>query len=154
KHTVVVVDAPTNLKAVIPNYEKWQMSAHADPTAMAFTNWKKDGVVPVECARCHTATGFVDYLGGEGSTAFHVDKPAPQSVITCDACHNAAADTLSQVTFPSGATITNLGGEARCMTCHQGRASGKDVDAVVKAAAVPDDETPSPMLKFTNIHYY
>ena len=57
-------------------------------------------------------------------------SPRPsQSVIRCQTCHNAAADALSSVTFPSGETVDGLGGEARCMTCHQGRASGKDVDA-------------------------
>jgi hypothetical protein len=51
-------------------------------------------------------------------------------------------------------TIKDLGGEARCMTCHQGRASGKDVDAVIAAAGVTADDATSPLLRFTNIHYY
>src|SRR5687767_571872 len=38
----------------IPYYQAWQSSAHADRTAPAFTNWNKDGKVPVTCARCHS----------------------------------------------------------------------------------------------------
>jgi predicted CXXCH cytochrome family protein len=155
EHAVVVVEPAKDLPGLVPNYDKWLTSAHADKTSVPFTNWNKDGAVPVDCARCHSSEGFVDYLGGDGSEAFKVDKPAPiESVITCRTCHNAAADRLTQVTFPSGVTVKGLGGEARCMTCHQGRASGKDVDATITKAAVPDADTPSPMLRFTNIHYY
>jgi hypothetical protein len=154
-HPVVVVVTPSDLTNLVPYYDKWMTSAHADKTAAPFTNWNAQGAVPVECARCHSAEGFVDYLGGDGSAAGTVERPAPiQSVITCRACHNPTADALSAVTFPSGAAIGGLGGEARCMTCHQGRASGKDVDAAITKAAVPDADTVSPMLKFTNIHYF
>jgi predicted CXXCH cytochrome family protein len=154
-HAVVVLAKPADVGGLVPNYEKWMTSAHADRTAVPFTNWNKDGAVPVECARCHSSEGFVDYLGGDGTAAGKVDKPAPtESVITCRTCHNAKADALSEVTFPSGVTVKGLGGEARCMTCHQGRASGKDVDAAITKAAATDPDAPNPMLKFTNIHYY
>jgi predicted CXXCH cytochrome family protein len=58
------------------------------------------------------------------------------------------------VTFPSGAKVEGLGNEAICMTCHQGRASGADVDKVVTASGVTGEDTASPMITFTNIHYY
>jgi predicted CXXCH cytochrome family protein len=152
-HAVVVV-APDD-KAQIPFYAAWAGSAHADATALPFNNWNKQGAVPVECARCHSSEGFIDYLGGDGSTPGVVDKPAPtQSVIRCQTCHDPAANALSQVTFPSGVTVTGLGGEARCMTCHQGRASGKDVDAAITKAAVKSDDEVSAMLNFQNIHYF
>ncbi len=120
------------------------MSAHADSTALAFNNWNADGQVPTTCARCHSSEGFVDYLGGDGSAPGVVDKPAPtQSVIRCVTCHNPAADALASVTFPSGVTVDGLGGEARCMTCHQGRSSGPAVDAAISAAAPATDDTVS-----------
>jgi predicted CXXCH cytochrome family protein len=162
KHALVVFDKATtmeppqpNVTDLVPYYEKWMMSAHADKTAVPFNNWNMQGTIPVECARCHSSPGFMDYLGADGSMAGKVDQPAPTgTVITCKACHNPAADALTSVTFPSGATVTGLGGEARCMTCHQGRASGKDVDAAIKSAGLTDADTPSPMLKFTNVHYF
>jgi predicted CXXCH cytochrome family protein len=152
-HAVVVL--PPDDKAQIPYYDKWLTSAHADRTALPFTNWDKDGQVPTTCARCHSSEGFVDYLGGDGSTPGQVDKPAPTgSVVQCQTCHNPAADALSTVTFPSGATITGLGGEARCMTCHQGRSSGPSVDDAIKKAAPKTDDEVSTALTFQNIHYY
>jgi len=117
----IVVIEPADASR-IPYYDAWSMSAHSDGTALAFNNWNADGQVPTTCARCHSSEGFIDYIGGDGSAPGVVDKPAPtQSVIRCVTCHNPAADKLSSVTFPSGATVDGLGGEARCMTCHQGR---------------------------------
>jgi predicted CXXCH cytochrome family protein len=153
QHAIVVV-APEDTSQ-IPYYDKWLTSAHADRTAAAFNNWNDDGSVPVECARCHSSEGFVDYVGGDGSAAGKVDQPAPtQSVIRCQTCHNPAADALSSVTFPSGVTVDGLGGEARCMTCHQGRASGATVDAAISTAGVTSDDEASASLRFQNIHYY
>jgi predicted CXXCH cytochrome family protein len=152
-HPVVVL-APDD-KAQVPFYDKWMSSAHADAAALPFNNWNKDGKVPVECARCHSSEGFIDYIGGDGTAAGKVDQPAPiQSVIRCQTCHNPTANALSTVTFPSGVTVTGLGGEARCMTCHQGRSSGAAVDAAITKAAVKTDDEPSASLNFLNIHYY
>jgi predicted CXXCH cytochrome family protein len=150
----VVVVGPDNASQ-IPYYEGWMMSAHADGTAPAFNNWNDTGQVPTTCARCHSSEGFIDYIGGDGSTPGVVDKVAPtRSVIRCVTCHNPAADALSSVTFPSGVTVDGLGGEARCMTCHQGRSSGPTVDAAIAAAAPPDDDTVSAALTFQNIHFF
>jgi hypothetical protein len=151
---VIVVEAPSNA-AQVPYADKWMMSAHADGTSLAFNNWNMQGSIPTDCARCHSPQGFVDYLGGDGSTPGVVDKPAPTgSVIGCTTCHNPAADALTSVTFPSGVKVDGLGGEARCMTCHQGRSSGPTVDAAIKKAAPATDDTPSAMLTFQNIHYF
>jgi hypothetical protein len=152
-HAIVVVAADD--KAQIPYYAAWLTSAHADATSLPFNNWNAQGRVPVECARCHSSEGFVDYLGGDGSPAGQVDTSAPtQSVIRCQTCHNPAADALGSVTFPSGVTVSGLGGEARCMTCHQGRASGADVDKAITAAGVTSDDQVSASLTFQNIHYF
>jgi predicted CXXCH cytochrome family protein len=150
----MVVVAP-NDPSQIPYYTRWTMSAHADGTAPAFNNWNQQGSIPVECARCHSSQGFVDYLGGDGSTPGVVDKPAPTgSVIGCPTCHNPAADALTSVTFPSGVKVDGLGGEARCMTCHQGRSSGPAVDAAIAKAAPATDDTVSAALNFQNIHFF
>jgi predicted CXXCH cytochrome family protein len=152
-HAVVVVAAADKTK--IPYYDKWMTSAHADASALAFTEWNAEGEVPTTCARCHSSQGFVDYLGGDGTAPGTVDRPAPTgSVVQCETCHDPAADRLSSVTFPSGVTVTGLGGEARCMTCHQGRSSGATVDAAITAAAVANDDQVSSALGFKNIHYY
>jgi hypothetical protein len=150
---------PTPVVADVPHQEAWSGSAHADAAAEAFRHWDNADPkeVPTSCARCHTPTGYEDYLGADGSAVGTVDAaqaPADQG-ITCIACHNDAAETLTEVTFPSGVTLSNLGDEARCMVCHQGRASGADIDKAIATNALTDTlDTVSTELRFTNIHYF
>lgn len=137
----------------IPNYEAWSNSGHADSTAEAFNHWNGEGEIPTSCAKCHSTPGYVDYLGGDGTAAGTVDNPAPiGTVITCQACHDAAAQKLDTVTFPSGAALTNLGSQARCQVCHQGRESTVSVNDAVAGAA--DRDTPIDGQGFINVHYF
>ena len=138
--------------------EQWTASPHADASAEAFAHWNEDdpAEVPANCARCHSTTGFEDFLGADGSEFGSVEAAAPAGeVIECRACHNDAAQDLSQVTFPSGATIVGLADEARCMQCHQGRASTVQVNAAIEEAGSADDpDAVNEELGFVNIHYY
>lgn len=157
RHAIVVLPAPDAPGPVIPYYDMWANSAHADRSAAAFNNWNTNDppVVPTGCARCHSDGGFRDYIGEDGSEFGVVDEPAPiGTTLVCGTCHNAAAAELDNVTFPSGVTVGGLGPEARCMTCHQGRSSTDTVNAAITAAALPNEDTPSSELSFMNIHYY
>lgn len=141
----------------IPNYDAWLSSAHADKSSPSFNHWNEGdpAEIPTSCARCHSTPGYVDYLGGDGSTPGQVDAPAPVgTVVDCGACHNPAAETLDEVSFPSGVTVDRLGAEARCMVCHQGRSSKDTLDELVDNAGVATPDEPSTMLGFQNIHYY
>lgn len=141
----------------VPHYDEWLASGHADHTAEAFTHWNLEDPpeVPTTCARCHSTPGYLDYLGQDGSAAGSVEAAAPVgTVVSCEACHNDAANDLSAVAFPSGEVVDGLGAEARCMVCHQGRSSGDDVEAAITAAAVSSDDEASTNLSFLNIHYY
>lgn len=138
----------------------WQTSGHADFTAEAFTHWN-EGIPPVvstSCAKCHSTHGFLDFLGVDGTTAGQVDNPAPiGTTIYCEVCHvdrdmGVLRDHTS-VTFPSTLTIEDLGPEALCMECHQGRASTPDVDEVITNAGLPDGDTIYSRFRFQNIHY-
>jgi hypothetical protein len=150
----------------IPNLDKWQAGPHSKADAAAFTHWDTADPkeVPTTCAKCHTTTGYQDYLGADGSEAGKVDTAHPTGqVIVCEACHNAAAESLTAVTFPSGVEVTGLGPEARCMVCHQGNASKKSIDdrlELLKAtdpdavpAAVKDAQGNDQKLGFINVHY-
>lgn len=135
----------------VPFYAEWAGSPHAKRDAEEFNHWNKEGVIPVECARCHSTPGFLDYLGADGSTPFKVDHPAPVgTVITCMACHNDKAIHLTSVTFPSGLKAEHQGADARCMTCHQGVESTNSVN---KALAGLGDDAATPKLDFINVHY-
>jgi len=135
----------------IPFLEDWAGSPHALKSAEAFNHWNKEGEIPPECARCHSTPGFLDYIGADGSAPGKVDKPAPTgTVIACVACHNDTTMAMTEVTFPSGLKVIDLGGEARCMTCHQGRQSTFSVNEHLAGMA---DDTASEKIQFLNVHY-
>ena len=151
----------------VPFMEDFLGSAHADAKAEAFNHWNTPAqgsttaVVPASCAKCHTSAGFQDFAQNGKVTA---DVPAPAGTFNCTTCHNPAAIALTSVTFPSGKTIDNLGPEARCMTCHQGRESKVSVDKQITAFNVTDvDAVVKPMTDstgkttnfgFVNVHYF
>ena len=135
---------------------QWETSGHADATAEAFIHWDED--VPPEvstsCAKCHSTPGFIDFLA-DGS----VDSAAPiGTTVECEVCHTdietGALRTHTSVTFPSGVLVEDLGPEALCMECHQGRESGPDVDEYIAGKGVTEDDTISASLGFRNIHYF
>ncbi len=139
--------------------ELWASSGHADPNAEAFRHWDDTNPpeVPATCAKCHSTPGYMDFLGADGSEGGKVDTPAPTgTAIDCMACHNDVTPTLSSVTFPSGVDVNDLGPEARCMVCHQGRESQVSVDNAISKAGAADPnklDAATPGLGFINIHY-
>jgi hypothetical protein len=152
-----VVKEEAQPAADIPFAEEWISSPHAKTDAEAFVHWNEEDppVVPKTCAKCHSTYGYRDFLGADGTPANVVDNDAKiGSVITCVACHNDATMALTSVVFPSGLEVKGLGDEARCMLCHQGRASTKTVDASIEKAKLTDPDTVSGDLGFTNIHYF
>lgn len=139
----------------------WQTSGHADITAEAFTHWNEDipPVVSTSCAKCHSTHGFLDFLGADVTTAGQVDNPAPiGTTIYCEVCHvdrdTGVLREHTSVTFPSDLVVENLGPEALCMECHQGRESTPDVDDYIAGKGITEDDTISSSLSFRNIHYY
>jgi len=118
---------------------KWAGSAHADAASEAFMHWNEEdpAEVPVVCAKCHSSTGFQDYIGNDGSAFGVVDAPGKiVDAINCATCHNDAADKLTSVTLPNGKEFTDLGNSAICMTCHSGMGSSAAVDAAITNAGV------------------
>jgi hypothetical protein len=142
----------------IPFHDMWIASPHADAASGSFTYWDQTDPqqLPIACARCHSTEGFMDFVGADGSTPGEVNQaPERGSIITCVACHNEQTIQLTSVVFPSGEEVTNLGHEAVCMQCHQGRASTVQVDAAIERAGMEDDiDAVNADLTFINIHYY
>jgi hypothetical protein len=148
---------PLTAAQAVPFEALWLGSGHADVTAEAFRHWDEEDppLVPASCARCHSETGYLDFVGADGSPAGVVDNDAAiGTVVSCIACHNDATVAMSTVTFPSGVQVTDLGSEARCMQCHQGRASKLTVDGTITKAGLTEVDTVSKDLGFTNIHYF
>jgi hypothetical protein len=131
--------------------EAWLMGPHADHDSPSFTHWNADGAVPEACAACHSETGMLDWLGADGTEAGVVNHPGTiNTVIGCASCHVSEAEALDAVPFPSGVTVSGLGGNATCTMCHSGRAATGDVTA---ATADMDPDTVSADLTFINVHY-
>jgi hypothetical protein len=108
--------------------------------------------VSARCAKCHSTPGILDYLGADGSEFGVVDIDHPiGTTVECQACHSEVP--LASAIMPSGVELTDLGSEAICMQCHQGRSYGGHVSQALADAGVEDD-TISEDLIFLNIHYY
>lgn len=143
--------------------KRWESGGHGHEEAEAFRHWDEDdpAVISTSCARCHSADGFGDYVESGASSGTY---PAEDNIgIKCSVCHTNPAGGgsrrgITSVTFPSGLSVDNLGEEAICMTCHQGRESSvrvnNDIAAAIDAATGAfDDDTVSSKLRFRNIHY-
>lgn len=140
-------------EGVVLATERYVTSGHADRTSRAFTNWNNNdpAVVPTGCAHCHGTSGFLDFLGADGSPPGVVDRDAPAGeVITCIACHNLAAHTLTQVAFHSGVTVKPVRAEGVCMICHQSRQSTDGIQAALSGFA---EDAVDPTLSFIGPHY-
>ena len=153
---MVVFQACDVQKAVVETMQQlhFKNSAHADKTAEAFVHWDGDTppVVPTSCAKCHTLNGFIEF-----ATTGAIAASVTPGVFNCTLCHtNAESGELrafaNGVTFPSGAVVKNLGPEAVCMQCHQGRTSVNTVNTAITNAGVGDDVSTT-KLSFSNIHY-
>lgn len=150
-----VVEAQPSPADQLALVDEWMGSPHNDVESEAFAHWNEDdpAVVEENCARCHSGVGFQDFIGADGSAAGSVEAaPAVGSTVDCVACHNDAARAMTSVVFPSGVEVTGLGGESRCLQCHQGRASMVQVNEAIEAAG--DMETVMEDQSFINIHYY
>jgi hypothetical protein len=151
-------EAAMEVPVEIPFLSAWVNSPHNAAEDEAFVHWNEDdpAEVPANCAKCHSTPGMIDYLGADGSEPLVVDAAAPTgTTVECMACHNEVATELDSVLMPSGIVLTGLGPEARCMECHQGRASTTQVLEAVAGAETPEDfDTVNEELGFINIHYY
>ena len=130
----------------------WAASAHADTEAPAFSNWndRDPAVISESCAKCHSTSGYHDFLGMDGATPGQVDQPVPVGEsVECDACHNDVVKGQHTVVMPSGAQIEDLGESASCSDCHQGRASTVSVQ---EAIGEWEADTVNAELEFINIH--
>ncbi|WP_112322695.1 cytochrome c3 family protein [Oceanibium sediminis] len=129
----------------------WFRSAHANAASEAFSHWDGEDEVRAACATCHSGEGFRDFHGLDGTPAGVVDGPINVGgVVDCGTCHNAGLAQVSEITLPSGVVHPVQGVEASCLTCHQGRAAGIDVEQATANMALDE---PSAELGFINPHY-
>jgi hypothetical protein len=150
---VSAIQRNENPESVVITAQKWSTSAHADVTSRAFTNWGVgSGVIPADCATCHSTHGLLDYVGERGSGPEPVVEDHPVgTTVQCLACHNDSVHQAQAVTFTSGEVIQPIGSEAPCLICHQGRESGDSVQAMILGL---DDDEVSDELRYIDAHYH
>jgi len=157
-------EAPMKPAAEVPYLAAWEGSAHNASDTEPFRHWDEEdpAEVPTSCAKCHSTQGYQDFLGADGSAVGAVDAAVPAMEvygIQCVACHNPVTLTKTDVTFPSGVTVS-AGDDSRCMECHQGRESKVSIDQKIADYNAVDapDAVPAPVddraFGFSNIHYY
>ncbi len=133
---------------------KYWNSGHADAESEAFTHWNEDdpAEIPTYCARCHSSSGFRDFVGADGSEAGNVDVAGLiNDPINCTACHNNEAQALDSVTFPSGIEMTGTGENSVCMSCHGAMSAGTSVDAATEGK---DADAPIADSSLMSAHYF
>lgn len=129
----------------------WAKSGHADSRSESFAHWNDAGEIPPVCSTCHSGAGFRSLHGLDGSAPGLPDQPVPVGgVVDCDTCHNPRLSEIKEIRLPNGLMHPVAPGEASCLTCHQGRASGK---AIAEAVGGGDEDAPNPELGFINPHY-
>lgn len=145
-----VVQAETSVSDISA---AWAESGHGDYTSESFNHWNEEesGTIPPTCAKCHSGFGMRDYLGLDGSEAGRMDAAARLgSVVSCETCHNPAADAITEVKFPSGEVVPAMGSSSMCLNCHSGMGSG--VGTATKIEGM-DLDTVSEDLASMNPHY-
>lgn len=148
-------------------------AGHFDGAAAAFRHWDlADGqpsyMVEAACAKCHSASGLPTLLAGQ--TIPETGVPAGNGFM-CSTCHDTANFparlAAKDVTLPSGKVVSfGEGADSNlCISCHQGRASKKDVDAKIEkfnaaadqdkvVEAIKDPATGNDVkFSFINAHY-
>jgi len=107
---------------------EWSNSRHAIATR------SPSGAGRGACVRCHTASGYVDFM----TTGVETNANTAYEAITCATCHDPhdaskphQLRAANAYTLPEGTTVTNVGLGAICMTCHHSR-NGSATENVAK----------------------
>lgn len=125
---------------LLPQHTDWAASGHGDTTATPWRHYPYNTYSSGSCNRCHTATGFVNYLV-TGVTASFGQSTDRHELLRCDGCHldyswkrrdgktigyagvkvPYSSFTETTVVFP------DAGNSNLCTNCHSGRVSGKKI---------------------------
>ncbi|WP_243372550.1 hypothetical protein [Geotalea sp. SG265] len=132
-------------KGITPQHGEWAESAHGDVNGAAWMD--EDFKENTGCIRCHTATGYKNYITSGwklATTTFATAGDKTYQVLTCDACHSNynfknSVRAAKQYVAPynsgkSPATFPDVGNSNICISCHSGRESGATVLAVTDTA--------------------
>ncbi|MDX9924355.1 MAG: T9SS type A sorting domain-containing protein [Ignavibacteriaceae bacterium] len=127
--------------------EQWDYSAHANPTSYPAGPGRES------CVRCHTGSGFKQFVDGVPTTSTDPTFDA----ISCASCHephsNAISHQLRKASVKLGnGEIVNGGGNGRlCMNCHQSRQNAATYTVKSASHYGPHYATQADVLVGTNV---
>lgn len=124
----------------------WAKSGHGDVTGVAWSN--RDFKRSVDCIRCHTASGFINYAQSNftlPSSTWAAAGDNNREVLTCRACHlnsnfKKSVRQLDHFTAPYGIVnsislapmaFPDVGESNLCIPCHSGRENGISIKKTV-----------------------
>lgn len=122
-------------------HKDWAESGHGNVNNHAWAD--EDFKENASCIRCHTATGFIDYVSSGytlPTTTWAKAGDTTREVVTCKACHtdynfknrvrNAGAFTAPYNSGKNPQKFPSVGATNLCIPCHAGRESGDTVKGV------------------------
>ena len=130
-------------QGITQEHTDWANSGHGDVNGLAWAN--RNFKTSVSCIRCHTTTGYIDYVTS-GFTAPTVSWATAgdngREVATCEVCHTdynfknrvrevGAFTAPYKMNFKTtGFTYPDVGASNICIPCHSGRESGESVRSI------------------------
>ncbi|GAB4441192.1 MAG: hypothetical protein OHK0040_12540 [bacterium] len=124
-------------------HRHYARSGHGDVKGLAWSD--RDFKDTVSCIRCHTSTGYIDYVTNNFTQATVTWAKADDNtreVLTCKACHRSYDFKNSVRTVPqytamykenfrnSYVQFPDVSKSNICIPCHAGRESGQSVRAI------------------------
>ncbi len=167
---------PHNPTTQMPVNIQWAGSGHGDVNAAPWADreFKTSGTtganpatsVATDCVRCHTTTGYINYVSSNFLDIHAWGKASDKTkeVLQCNACHDKTYNfdsqrSVGQVTAfynysaaaPIGKRLVNVQfpdvkTSNICTACHAGRESGRTIQAIAPFANFSS-------LSFINSHY-
>ncbi len=119
----------------------WAQSGHGDINSPAFATENFKGIT--SCIRCHTSTGYSNFLANNWTTPFPATTWATpgdngREVLTCRTCHvndsfavkGAPAFVAPYNSNKNPKTFPNVSKSNLCIACHSGRENADTIEAV------------------------
>lgn len=133
-------------KGITPQHTDWAESGHGNVNGAAWAT--EDFKENSSCIRCHTSTGFINYVESGftlPTTTFATADDKGREVLTCKGCHTNynyknRTRLLAGFTAPYGIVagvakapmvFPSVGESNVCIPCHSGRESGASMVATV-----------------------
>jgi len=172
---------PHNPTTLMPINVQWASTGKGDVNAAPWANreFKTSGhngnpavSTASDCVRCHTTTGFINYISSNFANvrAWGVATDKTKETLQCNACHDQTYNFASQRSLGAATAYYNyssrntkkllvnrvypdIGKSNLCVICHVGRENGETLAAVAALPASGVQFVNYTSQAFINSHY-